>query len=131
VNNGRAFRRYDERAPDVPTFAAPNTDEPIAGFYRMRLRSGGVYVGVRLWHGLPLDPSTLDEMDRAPRWNALINGRWANVTDAWPRCAGEPIEETDYRHLSRQQAWALDHAPESAFANPKRKLNPLTSPLLF
>ena len=30
------------------------TDQPVAGFYAMRLRRGGLEVAVRIWHGLPI-----------------------------------------------------------------------------
>jgi hypothetical protein len=97
----------------------------------MRLRSGGVMVGVRVWFGLPLDPETLDELDRAPRWNALINGAWANLDQAWPRCAGEPIDAREYGFLLARVDWAAEHVPDSPIADPTKAVDPLSSPLLF
>jgi hypothetical protein len=97
----------------------------------MRLRSGGVMVGVKIWHGLPLDPETLEEMDRAPRWNALINGAWADITEAWPRCAGEPIDAKEYAYLLARVDWAAQHMPDSPIADPTKPVDPLTSALLF
>ena len=54
---------------------APITDTPIPGFYRMRLRSGGQPVGVRVWFGPPADPVTGEELDRSWRWQATVFDR--------------------------------------------------------
>lgn len=131
MNAPRPFLRYD--SPHAHVIAQPgiDADTPTAGFYRMRLRSGGAYVGVRIWHGLPVDPATGEEMDRAACWNAKINGTWSSIDHVWPRCAGEPINPQEYEHLCGQQAWAAKHAPTSALADPRRKIDPLTSPLTF
>lgn len=128
-----ARQHIDYTAPryPVPTYEGANPDVPTAGFYRMRLRSGGVPVGVRIWFGAPLDPVTGEEMDRSHRMQAEINGTYAEMDRVWPRCAGEPIDEAEYRHLCATQAWAKQHAPDSALAQPTRKVDPLSSPLLF
>lgn len=112
-------------------FQGHDADEPVTGFYRMRMRSGGVFVGVSIWHGPPLDPETGDEMDRAPCWNARINGEWANILDVWPRCAGEPIDAREYAFLQSQRDWAVQHLPDSPIADPTKRVDPLHSPLLF
>ena len=122
---------YNAPSERANGWAGHEIDVPVPGYYRMRLRSGGVMVGVRIWFGAPLDPATLDELDRAPCWNALINGAWANLDQAWPRCAGEPIDEAEYLHLGRQQAWAAQALPGSALADPTKRIDPLSSPMLF
>lgn len=114
-----------------PTREGFDPDTPIAGHYRMRLRSGGVFVAVRLWHGAPIEPWTGETMDRAPRWNATINGKWCEVERVWPRCAADPIDIAEYDHLCGLQAWAAENAPNSAFADPRRKLDMLSAPLPF
>lgn len=116
---------------DATGFTGHNPDVPEAGHYRMRMRSGGVWVGVRIWHGQPNDPVTGEPMDRALRFQAEINGAYAEIDRVWPRCAGDPITEAEYRHLCATQQWAQQNAPESALADPRRKLDPLTSPMLF
>jgi len=128
-----ARQHIDYRAPQYPvrTYEGIDPDKPVAGFYRMRLRSGGAYVGARIWHGAPLDPLTGEEMDRSHRWQAHINGAYAEMDRVWPRCAGEPIDEAEYRHLCATQQWAQQHAPDSALAQPTRKIDPNTSPILF
>jgi hypothetical protein len=129
----RAPLSYGDRREPRPAVQGIDPDTPKSGFYKMRLRSGGVYVGVSIWHGLPCDPETGDEMDRAPCWNARINGEWANILDVWPRCAGEPISAQDYAYLCAQQDWGRQHAPESAYADPSRRIDLLSSqtPLPF
>jgi len=126
-------QHIDYRAPQYPvrTFEGFNPDQPKPGYYRMRLRSGGAFVGVRIWFGAPLDPVTGEEMDRSHRFQALINGTYAEMDRVWPKCAGDPITEAEYQHLCATQKWAQQHAPESALADPRRKFDPLTSPMLF
>jgi hypothetical protein len=126
----RLHLRYGD-APTVKTFAGHDPDVPQPGFYRMRLRSGGAYVGVRIWHGAPLDPLTGEEMDRSPRMQADINGRYVEMERVWPKCAADPIGDAEYHHLIATQEWAVQHAPESALARPTRRFDPLTSPLPF
>lgn len=107
---------------------------PTAGFYKMKLRSGGHPVGVRVWFGAPLDPALLPEkveLDRGHRWQALANDRAIDLDRVWPRCGFEPIDEAEYRYLAGLQSWAEANAPDSPQANPHRRIDPLTSPLLF
>ncbi|MGJ8477290.1 hypothetical protein [Sphingobium yanoikuyae] len=106
-------------------------DKPIAGHYRMRLRSGAAYCGVRIWHGAPLDPVTGEELDRSHRWQAQANGEDIALDRVWPKCGADPIDVDEYRHLCAVQDWAREHAPTSPQANPHRKADALSSPILF
>lgn len=108
-----------------------SADQPVPGYYRTRLRSGGMFVGVRIWFGPPHDPVTGEEMDRSHRWQAEANGRYIDFDRVWPGCASSPIDEAEYRHLASLQNWAVEHAPDSAVANPSKALNPLQTPLVF
>lgn len=110
-----------------------DADTPVEGWYRTKLRSGGVYVGVRVWHGAPLDPVTGEEMDRSHRWQAHVNGSYIDLARVWPGCADEPISEADYRHYCRVQQWGEQHAPDSALADPTRRIDLLSpaTPLPF
>lgn len=127
----RAHIDYNRPAAPARTFSGHNPDVPVPGHYRMRLRSGGAFVGVRIWFGPPLDPVTGDELDRAPRLQSHINGAYADMDRVWPRCAGDPITAAEYDHLCRVQTWAEQHAPDSALADPRKRLDPRTSPMLF
>jgi len=127
----RARVDYSDRR-DVRA-AGFDPDLPIAGYYRIRLRSGAAFAGVYIWHGLPLDPVTGEELDRSLRWNALLNDEYVDLERVWPRCADEPISADEYKHFCRVQTWAREKAPDSAFADPRRKIDLLSTsnPLPF
>lgn len=121
---------YSERRAPVKADGF-NPDVPVEGFYRMRLVSGGVFVGIRIWFGLPLDPVTGEEMDRSPRWQAQANGAAIDLERVWPRCAGDPISIGEYAYLTSLQTWGEQAMPESPIADPTRRVDPLSSPILF
>lgn len=125
----RAALLYDRTHAFAPA-TGHDVDLPVAGLYRMRLRSGGVAVGVRIWHGPPLDPVTGETMDRSWRWQAAVNGAPIDIERVWPACADDPIDQSEHDHLAGLQAWgrAAGHA---AIADPTRRLDPLSSPILF
>lgn len=106
-------------------------DQPVAGFYRMRMRSGGAFVGVRVWNGAPLDPVTGEELDRSHRWQATVNRNPVNLDRVWPKCAADPVDEAEYQYLCTVHQWAKENAPDSPQANPMRRINPLTAPTPF
>jgi hypothetical protein len=126
----RAHLNYSEaRAPVAATGFSP--DVPVAGLYKMRLVSGGVNVAVRIWFGPPNDPVTGEELDRGWRWQATGNGDPLDLDRAWPKCADAPIPQAEYDYLCGLQAWARGADPTGAVANPKKKLDLLSSPLVF
>lgn len=127
----RAPLVYGIRQSVARTFDGHDADQPVAGHYRMRLRSGGVFVGIRIWYGAPLDPVTGEELDRSPRWQATANGKPIDLDRAWPRCADSPITEDEHDYLAALQAWGQQHAPNSPHANPTQRINPLTAPTPF
>ena len=106
-------------------------DAPVEGYYRMRLKMGGAFVGVRIWYGAPLDPETGEEMDRSWRWQALLNDGPALLERVWPKCASDPISQAEYEYLCGVHQWAKRHAPHSPQANPMQRINPLTAPTPF
>lgn len=126
----RAHRDYSEvpRRPFAPSVGA-DVSEPVAGLYRMKLRSGGVMVGIRLWHGQPPDPITGELLDRSWRWQAEANGRPIDFDRVWPACAGSAIDAAEYSHLCSLQEWGERNAPHSPEANPNKPVNWLTAPL--
>lgn len=127
----RAYVDYTARTEAAEAFNGYSTEVPTEGYYRTRLRSGGVYVGVRIWFGQPLDPETGDEMDRSLRWQAMCNGRYIDLDRVWPKCGREPIDEAEYHYLAGLQDWGEENAPDSALADPRRRVNHLNTPILF
>lgn len=128
----RAARVYGDRSHGpVVVVGAVDVTTPVAGYYRTKLRGGGVLVGIRLWHGAPVDPVTGEELDRSWRWQAEANGEPLDFDRVWPGCAGDPITEQQYRGYVAQQRWAQQHAPDSSFADPRKRHDPLTALLPF
>ncbi len=127
----RALLVYGERHQPVRTFGGHDPDSPVAGYYRMRLRSGGIYVGIRIWYGPPLDPVDGTELDRSYRWQATANGQEIPMDRVWPKCADDGIDKAEHDYLKATQAWAQQHAPDSPQANPTQRINPLTAPTPF
>lgn len=118
---------YAERRPWVAPEGYGVPLDPVPGFYRHKLRSGAVAVGVRIFFGPPCDPDTGEEMDRAPRMQAHCNGRYVELDYVWPQCARQPIDAREYAYLSSIQAWGEQHAPSSPEANPTKPVNWLTA----
>lgn len=106
-------------------------DLPIAGLYRFKLVSGGVFVAVKIWWGAPLDPIDGTELDRAPRWQATANSEQISLERVWPKCAAEPIDQAEADYLAKRKAWAERAAPDSPQADPRRRIDLLTAPLPF
>ena len=107
-----------------------DADCPVAGYYKMRLRSGGAFCAIRIWHGAPRDPIDGTILDRSLRWQATCNGTPIDLERVWPKCADKGIEEAEARHLVALQRWGRD-AGHADLADPMRRINPLKSPLMF
>lgn len=125
---------YAEReVRPVHVEGAVDITRPTEGYFRHKLRSGGVYGGIRIWYGAPLDPVTGEELDRSWRWQADFNGEPVEFDQVWPVCAGDPISDDEYRRYIARHEWAKEHAPGSGYADPRKRLDPLSSdnPLPF
>lgn len=130
----RRYVSYTERHGSIaPVVGGIDVESPVAGFYRFRLVSGGVRGAVKIWRGPPADPVTGEELDRSWRWQALFDGEPIDFDRVWPACAGDPITEAEYEQCCARKRWAEQHAPESAYANRTKRLDPLSSetPLPF
>ncbi len=87
----------------------------------MRFVRGGPLVGIRIWHGPPLDPIDRSVMDRMHRWNAEANGEHVELDRVWPQCVGDPITEAEYRFLCERTQWARRNDAYDPMATPRRK----------
>lgn len=112
---------------------AIDVSTPAPGFYRAKMRGNGIAGGVRIWFGAPLDPVTGEELDRSHRWQAEFNGDYVEIDDVWPECGKFLISEAEYQNYVMRAAWARRNAPRSAYADPKRRYDPLSNdnPLPF
>jgi len=114
------------RSKRGPSF---DPDIPVAGCYRTRFVKDGPPVALRIWFGPPLDPETGEEMDRAPKWFAMINGVLAvEAARFWPGCARDPISFAEYRHICRRSA-TLD--PADPYFDPFTAVDPARAPPPF
>lgn len=130
----RASVPYAEReVRAVHVAGAVDVTKPVEGYFRHKLRSGGVYGGIRIWYGAPLDPVTGEELDRSWRWQAQFNGMLVEFDQVWPVCAGDPISEAEYQTYCTRQRWAEQNAPASAYADPRKRVDLLSTanPLPF
>lgn len=131
----RDGQRYDAHAVRaVSVTGATDVSRPVAGFFRTKLSSRSVAVGVRIHYGPPLDPVTGEELDRSWRWQAEVNGEpYGDFDRVWPACAGEPISEERYREYCARMEWARTNTPNSSYAEPGRRRDPLSTdePLPF
>jgi hypothetical protein len=80
------------------------TCTPIAGTYRFRRPgvehwSKREWQAVLIWWGPPPDPVTGLLLDRAPRWQALMQGQTVEIHEVWPWCGRNAITEADYEQL--------------------------------
>ncbi len=107
---------------------------PIEGYYKIKMRAGGVVHAVHLFYGPPSDPITGDVLDRSLRWQAsLDDGSLADFDDVWPKCAASQIDESEWLRYVARCRWAKENASASAYADPRKKhdLFSIDSPLPF
>lgn len=105
------------------------TEEPRAGFYKKRVVKDGVYVGIRIWFGQPLDPDTGEVMDRSLRWQATLDGQLVDLESVWPWCGRDPIGRSEYERLLQLRQRSAPDDQSDPFANPRQPINLLTAPL--
>ena len=83
-------------------------------------------------------------MDRSPRWRIQIGGveideepvrlggrTFENLTDFWPSCCRDPIDEAEYRFRMDRQDWASQYDPEDPFAEIGGRIDSMSATLPF
>lgn len=119
---------YAQMRPVAQVGEGIDVTEPVAGFYRTRLAGRSIAVGVRLFFGPPYDPITGEVLDRSWRWLCDVNGEpFGYFERVWPVCAGDQITEAEYENYCARQRWARTQAPDSAYAEPGRRYDPLSA----
>lgn len=131
----RSATPYAEREVRAVSVAGSiDVTTPVEGCYRYRLGRDTVRGAVRLWYGPPCDPLDREViLDRSWRWQAEFQGEAIDFNRVWPACAADSLTAEEYRHYLARQDWAREHAPDSAYAEPGRRHDPLSSssPLPF
>lgn len=116
--------------PAPPRGASYDSEVPVAGCYRIRLRRGGPPVALRIWLGASVDPATGDEVEeRSSAWQCSINGmKRVPVEDYWPSCAREPISQAEHDRIA---AASRTMNPDDPFYDVRKPVNRLTAALPF
>jgi hypothetical protein len=89
----------------------PRIDQPVAGFYSLRVRRDGPKVPVRFWCD-------------GDQWHVEVDGerQWGGVPidpfEVWPFVAGRAISQSDFEHYVRLRVWARMYDPDHPAANP-------------
>ncbi len=104
-------------------------------YWSARLVAKGPAVGVRTWLGPPLVDG--EELDRSPRWQALVRsettGRAILQGEPCPtEIEGcflrniEPITKAAYEYLIAHATYSTSHAPQNPDASPTEPVNFMT-----
>lgn len=128
---------------DAFTRIQTGADALVEGHYLIILaRSRRVDIPVRVWFGPPCDPDTGEEMDRSPRWQVKVGFdmlagepvrvgplRIEALSDIWPACARNPIDEAEYRYRMERASWAAQYDPEDPHGTVGGRIDPMTARL--
>lgn len=111
---------------------------PEPGFYRTRLAKGGPLVAAEIRHAPTPDPETGTPLDRSWMWSALVNGEPVGDPEPRPSAtvwniheAGDRIDRETHDLMCRQAAWDAQYQPDAPGANPRKRIDPMTTPLPF
>ncbi len=108
-------------------------DQIEAGFYEIRLVSGGPPVAARITYGPPDDPITGEPLDRSWRHRLFILGEEVDDLDRLWNVAitGKRIDEARHEYLIQTHRWEVDNRPDLPAASPRQRVNLGRTPLLF
>src|ERR1044071_2146193 len=92
-------------------------DQPVVGYYTVRLIRRGLRVAVRIFEdGGGLRVMVDGRTERA-------DGTPLDVHEVWPYCAGHRITEREYEFLRARADWASEPAPDHPAANPREPID--------
>lgn len=101
-------------------------------YYRTRIVKGGPIVGLKIWHGYPIDPDTGEVLTERPAlWRAEVNGEPVPINDVAPQFAdgtgdsirGDECDEDEYLFLASDAKWASKYSPQDPAAKPRERIN--------
>lgn len=104
--------------------------DPQVGWYKRRLVHGGPFVPARIWLEQDIDPET-GELAADERLRCEVNGEGRDPVEEWPRLWNNAITEAEHDYMIATRRWAAWHSPADPAANPRQKLDPLTTPIQF
>lgn len=105
-------------------------DDPQCGFFKRRLRRGGVLVPARIWLYSPIDIGTGELVDDEVL-QCEVDGQYANPVEQWSYLCGNPITEQEFNYLMALRQHAQVHEPDLPHADPRKPVDWLTAPLPF
>ena len=107
-------------------------DNPQPGYFRLRLRRGGVASVAVITHNLPRDPATGETLtERSRLWEVFIDGlpigrpspnpQTAGVFSVWG--LGTQISKTEHDEHVKRAAWMREHRPDMPESDPMRRVD--------
>lgn len=105
-------------------------NQPQCGWYKRKLVHGGPFVPARIWLAQEIDPDT-GELLADEVMLCEVDGRRCDPVEQWPRLWTEPITEAEFNYMEATRQWAAWHSPTDPAANPRQRLNALTTPIQF
>ncbi len=98
---------------------------PVVGTWRVKLIMDGPWVPVRIWD--EAERGEDGELLEDENLHLVVNGEEKELTENWAQrlnLSDEPISEVDYAYYLKLNAWAAEHAPDTApEAKPKTPID--------
>jgi len=129
--------------PDPHIRERHGADALVEGYYEIDLsRAGRVNIPVRVWFGQPLDPVTLEPLERSERWQVQVGFsalhdeplefagiRIETLSDVWPTVHKNPISRQKWSHMLERSEWAASYDDQDPFAEFGGKIDPFNCSL--
>lgn len=103
-------------------------DTPHCGWFKRKLVKGGVFVPARIWMVQEVDPVT-GELLNDELLQCEVNGAHADPEEAWSWICANPITEAEFNYLTARISYAQRNEPDDAFADPRKAIDLMKTPL--
>lgn len=132
-------RKRDPYVRSARHSQAPRSlSRPMPGLYKCRMVRGGPLCAAAIEYAPPRDPETGEPLERSWYWTALVNGEVVSAPEVQPSDTvwaihehGEFIDQETYDLMVAQAAWDRQHAPGAPLANPRKRIDLLSTDLPF